>query len=135
LIENTFRQLTIPTQEEKMNRYLLLFTTLLLTTFMGCSKVDDRTLYNAQQAVKNGAFILDVRTPKEFQIKHIDGAVNISIDLLEKSLDQLPKNKTIVVYCHSGSRSSRAAHFLTQHGWHVYDVATQSEFERVVKPI
>jgi len=102
----------------------------------GCSKtVDDQVLRDAHAAVKKGALILDVRTPDEFKGGHLKGATNISIDILDKSYSKLPKSKTIVVYCRSGSRSAMAAKMLKAKGWNVLDVATQSEWNRKVPPV
>jgi len=110
--------------------------TLLLTLsfFTGCSKVDDETLRAAHAAVDNGAVIIDVRTPKEYAGGHLSGALNIPIEEMTKSLARVPREKVLVVYCASGSRSSHAAALLRQKGWHVFDVATQGEFERKLPP-
>lgn len=113
-----------------------LFITLLmltLTFFVGCTKVDDATLYAAHKAVANGAVILDVRSAKEYQKGHVIGAINIPIDVIQKSLATVPKKKVIVVYCASGSRSAKATKILRKNGWHVFDVKTASEFAREVK--
>lgn len=101
--------------------------------FSGCSKVSDEDLTKAREAVKNGALIVDVRTPKEFRGKHIKGAINLPIQEIMKGKIPLPKNKEIVVYCRTGSRSSVSAKVLRELGWSVYDVATQSEWEREIK--
>lgn len=117
----------------KLSFKTTLFTLLTLLLLAGCSKVDDATVLAARQAVSNGAVIVDVRTPKEYQSGHVQGAINIPIETLSKSLQRVPKNKTIVVYCASGNRSGAAAGLLRQKGWSVYDVATQNDFEREIK--
>ena len=108
---------------------------LLLTAglFSACSKVSDEDLKKAREAVANGALIVDVRTPKEFSEKHIVGAVNLPIEEIMKGRINLPKNKEIVLYCRTGSRSSASAKVLKEQGWSVYDVATQSDWERKIK--
>ncbi len=114
--------------------YLLLLI-LSMSLFTGCSKVDDETLRSAHSAVEQGAVIIDVRTPKEFAGGHVFQAVNIPIEELAKSVSRVPKNKTLVVYCASGNRSSHATALLRQKGWTVYDVATQKDFEREIPPL
>ena len=114
--------------------YLLLLI-LSMSLFTGCSKVDDETLRAAHSAVEQGAVIIDVRTPKEFAGGHVFQAVNIPIEELAKSVSRVPKNKTLVVYCASGNRSSHATALLRQKGWTVYDVATQKDFEREIPPL
>ncbi len=114
--------------------YLVLLI-LSMSLFTGCSKVDDETLRAAHSAVEQGAVIIDVRTPKEFAGGHVFQAVNIPIEELAKSVSRVPKNKTLVVYCASGNRSSHATALLRQKGWTVYDVATQKDFEREIPPL
>ncbi len=60
---------------------------------------------------------LDVRTPKEYAEGHIKGAVLIPVQELEQRMAEVPKDKQVYVYCHSGGRSSRAASMLAQHGY------------------
>jgi rhodanese-related sulfurtransferase len=62
-----------------------------------------------QQNKGNPNFVLiDIRTPEEFMSGYIEGAVNINYhdnDFIEK-LDKLDKNKTYLIYCRTGRRSS-----------------------------
>ena len=109
---------------------LLLFT---LGLYTGCSNVDDATIVAAQNAVSNGAVIIDVRSVKEYRGKHVHNAINIPVEEIVKSVARVPKNRIIVVYCRSGSRSSHAASILRQKGWQVIDVATQGDYERKVE--
>ena len=50
---------------------------------------------NYQQLVQEGAVIVDVRTPGEFQGGHIKGSLNLPLQSLQGSLGKIPKNKTI----------------------------------------
>ena len=54
--------------------------------------------------------ILDVRTSSEFHDGHIEGALNIDVNLpsFSEELEQLDKNATYLVYCRSGNRSRTA---------------------------
>ncbi|MFK5986966.1 MAG: rhodanese-like domain-containing protein [Pseudomonadota bacterium] len=114
-----------------MKNYLL-FIILTLVLLTGCSKVSDEVLTAAHKAVDNGAIIVDVRTPKEYKSKHIKGAINLPLRELHNSYVRLPKDKEIVVYCRSGNRSATASKLLKQHGFTVYDVATQGDWEREI---
>lgn len=116
---------------KKLSYIFLLLLTLGL--FSACSKVSDEDLAKAREAVKNGALIVDVRTPKEFREKHVTGAINLPVEEIMKGNIRLPKDKEIVVYCRSGSRSKKSMKILQEHGWSVYDVATQSDWEREIK--
>lgn len=69
----------------------------------------------------NGALILDVREPNEFDMGHLTGAVNIPRGLLEFMVGNNPSLKnvdqTIVVYCKNGGRSTLAADTLQTMGF------------------
>ena len=57
-----------------------------------------------------GVTIVDVRTPQEFADGHIEGAVNIPVELPDfmDQVSQLDPNGTYAVYCRSGNRSQPA---------------------------
>jgi len=74
----------------------------------------------ARRMVDRGAVLLDVRTPEEFAIGHIDGALNIPIDDLGARIAELAdKDNPVIVYCRSGSRSAQAAKTLEKAGFSV----------------
>lgn len=62
-------------------------------------------------------FVLDVRTPFEFQQVRLEGARLIPVDQLKKRINELPKNRPILVYCAVGSRSSQVVNYLARHGY------------------
>ena len=65
-----------------------------------------------------GAVLLDVRTPQEYAERHIEGSINIPLQVLGTSLDRLPdKNAVIFVHCLSGGRSGVAVSFLQRSGY------------------
>lgn len=61
--------------------------------------------------------VIDVRTPEEYAEGHIRGAKLIPVDTLEGHLAEVPKDKQVYVYCHSGGRSAKAAKLLAEHGF------------------
>ncbi|HPM29996.1 MAG TPA: rhodanese-like domain-containing protein [Chryseolinea sp.] len=68
--------------------------------------------------VKDGAIVLDVRSKGEYAGGHIKGSLNISVDQLERNLNQLSdKNKTIITCCASGMRSASAKSILKSKGY------------------
>lgn len=70
-------------------------------------------------------YLLDVRTPEEFESGHLAGAHNIDVtapDFIEVSLKELPKPKTIAVYCGSGKRSAIASKQLSDNGYNVLNM-------------
>lgn len=72
---------------------------------------------NLKEAVKNGAFLVDVRTPAEFSGGSVKGAVNIPLDKVPSQLFKFKNKKNIVVFCRSGNRSSQAKSILEQNGF------------------
>lgn len=69
------------------------------------------------EAVNNGAFLVDVRTPDEFSTGTVKGAVNIPLDKVSSQLSKFNGNQSIVVFCKSGNRSSQAKNILEQNGF------------------
>ncbi|MDX1902781.1 MAG: rhodanese-like domain-containing protein [Thermonemataceae bacterium] len=68
-------------------------------------------------AIKEGAFLVDVRTPAEFKSGSVKGAVNVPLDSIKNQLNQFKNKKNIVVFCRSGMRSSQAKSILEQNGF------------------
>ena len=60
---------------------------------------------------------IDVRTPHEYQLGTIPGFINIPVDELREHLDELPKDKPIVVTCAVGLRGYLAYRILIQNGF------------------
>lgn len=76
-------------------------------------------------AIKDGAFLVDVRTPAEFSTGSVKGAVNIPLDKISGQLSKFKNKKTIVVFCRSGNRSAQAKSILEQNGFpHVINGGT-----------
>jgi len=71
----------------------------------------------AYQLYQKGEYILDVRTPEEYESGHIPGSVLIPIDTLQSTLSNIPKDKTIVVVCRSGNRSATGRDILINNGF------------------
>lgn len=85
----------------------------------------DVTVEQAHALWVGGIFLLDVRTPDEFNAERIAGAVNIWVEELESRLGELAgyEHVDILVYCGVGGRSARASGILADHGFdHVYNM-------------
>ncbi|MCY0864991.1 MAG: rhodanese-like domain-containing protein [Sulfobacillus sp.] len=63
------------------------------------------------------AVIVDVREASEYRAGHIPRAKHISLGQLVHRLKEVPKDKTVVVVCRSGSRSGKAAELLAEAGF------------------
>lgn len=63
------------------------------------------------------SLLIDSRTVDEFNMGHINNAVNIPVDDIRNRLGEIPKDKKIVVYCAVGLRGYIASRILMQHGY------------------
>jgi hydroxyacylglutathione hydrolase len=61
--------------------------------------------------------VIDVRTPREREQKHIAGSLGTSLNHLVENLEKLPKDRPLLVYCAGGYRSSIAASLLKHNGF------------------
>ena len=69
------------------------------------------------ELVKNGAQIIDVRTPTEFKNGHIKNAKNIPLQSLNQNLSKISKSKPVITCCASGARSAAAKNVLENSGF------------------
>ncbi|MDD2430466.1 MAG: rhodanese-like domain-containing protein [Firmicutes bacterium] len=76
------------------------------------SKVKDMT-----STQSDSLLIVDVREPFEYEAGHIPGSILIPLGDIPTFLNNLPKNKTILVVCRSGRRSLEAARLLAENGF------------------
>lgn len=88
------------------------------------SEIEDKTVY-----------IIDVREEYEYNSGHLKNAYNVPLSNIN-SIDKnwIPLDSKIVVYCHSGNRSKKAADTLIKMGYsNVYDMGgiTSWEYEIV----
>ncbi|SHE40568.1 CoA-disulfide reductase [Caldanaerobius fijiensis DSM 17918] len=66
---------------------------------------------------KERTFLIDVRTPLEYSLGTIEGAVNIPVDNLRNRLEEIPRDKEIIIFCQVGLRGYIACRILMQHGF------------------
>jgi phage shock protein E len=71
----------------------------------------------AYDMYQKGALFLDVRTQQEWDQGHIAGSILIPLDVLQSRMNELPKDKDIVVVCLSGARSKEGTTLLRQAGF------------------
>ena len=71
----------------------------------------------AYQKYNQGAFVLDVRTQEEWNDFHAPGTTLIPLDELPGRLDELPRDREIVVVCRSGNRSQQGRDILLGAGF------------------
>ena len=70
-----------------------------------------------KELIRNGAQIIDVRTPGEFKSGHIRGAVNIPLQTISSQMGRIKKDKPVITCCASGMRSASAKSILKSNGF------------------
>ena len=68
-------------------------------------------------ALQGEVFLVDVRSPGEFSVGSVKGAINIPLDKLSTQLSKFKGKNTILVFCQSGNRSGQAKRILEQNGY------------------
>ncbi len=98
---------------------LLLVAILALFVTVACAKQGESIEQKAWKAIQNGALLVDVRTPEEFEAGHLEGALLIPYDQIPERLAEFgdDKNRPIVVYCRSGKRAGIAEETLRKAGF------------------
>ncbi len=103
-----------------MSKQIILLITLLIAVFMffffnqGSAQKDKAKM---AELIKNGAFLVDVRTEWEFAEGSVPGSVNIPLDQISNNLDKFKNKPGIIVFCRSGNRSSQAKAILEKAGF------------------
>ncbi len=83
------------------------------------NKMKEITAMELKKELSTGKdlLVLDVRTPQEVALGRLESCVHIPLQDLAARMDELDKDKDIVVYCKSGGRSRRAVEMLQTHGF------------------
>lgn len=84
---------------------------------MGLFGIFKKSQPDYQAWLKEGAAIVDVRSPGEFKSAHIKGSVNIPLNEIASKSGKLKADKPVIVCCQSGMRSAQAASILKQRGF------------------
>ncbi|MDI1320011.1 MAG: rhodanese-like domain-containing protein [bacterium] len=71
----------------------------------------------AAQLLRDGALLLDVREPFEVAICAVAGSRHMPMRQIPENLDDLPRDRPILVFCHHGTRSQRVTQFLRANGF------------------
>lgn len=102
-----------------MQKFLLVLLMLvtMVTQVWGAEKNITARDAKALLDTNKNIYLLDVRTLQEYSQGKLAGSVLIPLGEFERRMREVPKNKTIVVYCAVGSRSKPVANFLAQQGY------------------
>ncbi len=92
---------------------------VLLGLNFGHSQIKSKPITEfSQKDIKDG-ILIDVRTPKEFEMGHLENALNMDwFDTgFQKYFDTVPKDRKLYLYCKKGGRSAKAQKLLDSLGY------------------
>ena len=90
---------------------------IILIASMGGKTPASVSVDKAHQMYEEGTFVLDVRTPEEWNEFHVPNTTLIPLDELAARVNELPKDQLILVVCRSGNRSQAGRDILLQAGF------------------
>lgn len=77
--------------------------------------------HQVRRLIADGAAVVDVREPAQWEAGHIEGSVNIPLTGVLARRGEIPQGAVVTV-CRSGPRSARAAELLAAHGYQAYNL-------------
>lgn len=77
----------------------------------------------AYKMYQSGVFVLDVRTQEEWDEYHAPNTTLIPLDQLQARIDEVPKDREILVVCRSGNRSQQGRDLLLAAGYRATSMA------------
>lgn len=99
----------------------------LLKKIFGIRSIDFQSLIN------NGAQIIDVRTPVEYNSGHISGSTNVPLDKIKSKINKIENlNKPVIFCCASGMRSGQATSIAKSRGVDAYNGGGWSGLKRKI---
>ncbi len=69
-----------------------------------------------RELLKNGALVVDVRSPSEFASGHVKNSINIPLEKIASKAEELKAHDHVIVCCRSGNRSGMAERTLRAKG-------------------
>ncbi len=124
-----------------MKKTVIKISLLLVILITACSKQEPTEVKMISPEEMNSLLelediqLIDVRTPEEYEIGHVEFAQNIDFNspTFEEDILSLDKSKPVILYCHAGGRSAKCAKKLAEAGFvKIYDLQggiTQWEFK------
>jgi len=94
-----------------------------LPKVMAAEGYGEVTVDEAYDMLQSGKYLLlDVRESKEYELAHIEGAINLPLNMIKDLVHNQDKSKPIIVYCKVGGRAAKAAGILAGYGFEVYNI-------------
>jgi phage shock protein E len=113
----------------------ILITAAVIVVFLLLKRVGQISRKDAQAHLKNGALVIDVRSPAEFSSGHLPRAINIPLDKIHAVLPRRVKDKkqVLLLHCQGGMRSSTAKRKLKGLGYaNVHNLGSYGRAAQIV---
>lgn len=85
--------------------------------------VPEVTVEEMAEAKEDGAPVIDVREPDEYEAVHVPGAVLVPLGQVVDRVGEVPRDQPVYVICQSGGRSAKAVAWLRTQGIDARNVA------------
>jgi len=117
-----------------MNRTILIILAIIFMAYISYRTIRLITLDNGLKAkLENGAIILDVRTPMEYESDHIRGSINMPLGAIRKRYRELDPSRCYITTCSHGLRSIKVEQLLKQRGFkEVYNGGAWVDLEQII---
>ena len=73
---------------------------------------------------KDSFIVIDVRAIDEYKDGHIESALHIPVDTIAETLNKIPQDKIVLLYCRSGMRSQKATEFLKKNHYQAFNLGS-----------
>ena len=113
----------------------LIILAVVLLVFIFLRRGSSISPERAQEYLKNGAIVIDVRSPSEFASGHLPKAINLPLQEIETSLPRriYDKDRVLLLHCQSGMRSGVASKKLKNLGYaNVINLGSYSKAAQLV---
>ena len=120
---------------EIMNWTTFLIIAAIVVVIFMIKKSGQISAKDALEKLKNGALVIDVRSPGEFNSGHLAKAINIPLDEIETALPKRVKDKgqMLLLHCASGMRSGMAKSKLIGMGYtNAFNLGSYGRAEKIV---
>lgn len=85
--------------------------------------IEEVTVDQLADLLAEGARLIDVREPAEYDEARVDGGILIPLGTVPEHVDEFRGDGPVYVICRSGGRSMQACEFVAEHGIEAVNVA------------
>jgi len=121
-----------------MDWIIIAVTVLLLFAYLFLRRKGQMSAEAARQFLRQGALLIDVRNPVEYEAAHVDRAINIPLAEIETIVPSRvkDKNQVLLIHCQSGTRSGIARNKLADLGYtRVYNLGSYDRAAHLVSEL